>query len=244
MNERMGERGQVLPFIGICLMVLMGVGAIAVDITYIDYQQMRMQSAVDAAAVAGAQQLITHGCPDQTDAKTAAQNDSQVDNFTPSSGVLVQVDNPPTITDGPYQGDNCAVYVNIKVPQTTTWFLKLFNAPSGMPVSVTAVAEMQTTNAGCIYLMKPNVISSFSGANINAPSCGILTNDTASFSNATVKAQSIAYAGPVPATSGTYPEATPTPMIQSRGSMPGDRRLRGHRRQSAFGQRMHGSKLN
>ena len=65
-------------------MVLMGVGALAVDLTYIDYQQMRMQSAADAAAVAGAQQLVTHGCPDESDAKTAAQNDSQVDNFTPS----------------------------------------------------------------------------------------------------------------------------------------------------------------
>ena len=89
-----------------------------------------------------------------------------------------------------------------------------------MPVSTTAVAEMQTTNPSCIYLMKPNVISSFSGANINAPSCGILMNDTASFSSATVKAQSIAYAGAVPATSGTYPEATPTPMIQTQDPCP------------------------
>jgi hypothetical protein len=215
----MGERGQVLPFIGICLMVLMGVGAVAVDITYVDYQQMRMQSAADAAAVAGAQQLVTHGCPDQADAKTAAQNDSQVDNFTPSASVLVQVDNPPTITDGPYQGDNCAVYVNIKVPQTTTWFLKLFNAPSGIAVSTTAVAEMQTTNPGCIYLLKPGVTTSFTGAIINAPSCSILLNDTASFSGSTIKAASIGYAGAVP-TSGTFPEVGPTPMIQTQDPCP------------------------
>jgi Flp pilus assembly protein TadG len=217
----MGQRGQVLPFIGICMMVLMGVGALAVDITYIDYQQMRMQSAVDAAAVAGAQQLVTHGCPDQADAKTAAQNDSQVDNFTAGTGIIIQVDNPPTITDGPYHGDSCAVYVNIKVPQTTTWFLKLFNAPSGMPVATTAVAEMQTTNPGCIYLLNPGVISSFSGANINGPSCGILVNDTASFSSATIKAQSIGIAGAVPASIGsTFPDAAPTPMIQSQDPCP------------------------
>lgn len=219
MNERIGKRGQVLPFIGICFMVLMGVGAIAVDITYIDYQQMRMQSAVDAAAVAGAQQLVAHGCPDQADAKTAAQNDSQIDSFTAGTGVLVQVDNPPTITDGPYQGDNCAVYVNIKVPQTTTWFLKLFNAPSGMPVSVTAVAEMQTTNPGCIYLLNPGVSSSFTNSTITAPSCSILLNDTASASGATIKAQSIGYAGTAPS-GGTYPVATPTPMIQSQDPCP------------------------
>jgi hypothetical protein len=217
----MGQRGQVLPFIGICLMVLMGVGAIAIDITNIDYQQMRMQSAVDAAAVAGAQQLVTHGCPDQADAKTAAQNDSVVDNFVPSASVLVQVDNPPTITDGPYQGDNCAVYVSIKVPQTTTWFLRLFNAPSGMAVATTAVAEMQTTNPGCIYLLNPGVVSSFSGASVNATSCGILVNDTASFSSATIKAQSIGIAGAVPASIGsTFPDAAPTPMIQTQDPCP------------------------
>lgn len=198
----------------------MGVGAIAVDITYVDYQQMRMQSAADAAAVAGAQQLVTHGCPDQADAKTAAQNDSQVDNFVPSASVIVQVDNPPTITDGPYKGDNCAVYVNIKVPQTTTWFLKLFNAPSGIPVSVTAVAEMQTTNPGCIYLMNPGVISTFNGAIVNAPSCGILVNDTASFSSSTIKAQSVGIAGAVPASAGSFPDAAPTPMIQSQDPCP------------------------
>jgi Flp pilus assembly protein TadG len=215
----MGQRGQVLPFIGICLMVLMGVGALAIDITNIDYQQMRMQSAADAAAVAGAQQLVTHGCPDQADAKTAAQNDSQIDNFVPSASVLVQVDNPPTITDGPYQGDNCAVYVNIKVPQTTTWFLKLFNAPSGMAVSVTAVAEAQTTNPGCIYSLKPGVASTFTGAIVNASSCAILLNNTASFSGATIKAQAIGYAGAAPS-GGTFPVATPTPMIQSQDPCP------------------------
>jgi Flp pilus assembly protein TadG len=215
----MGERGQVLPFIGICLMVLMGVGAVAIDVTYLDYQQMRMQSAADAAAVAGAQQLVTHGCPDQSDAKTAAQNDSQVDNFTPSASVLVQVDNPPTATDGPYQGDNCAVYVNIKVPQTTTWFLKLFNAPSGMPVSTTAVAEMQTTNPGCIYSLKPGVSSTFTGAIVTAPSCAILLNNTASFAGSTIRAASIGYAGAVPA-SGTFPQVAPTPMIQTQDPCP------------------------
>jgi hypothetical protein len=107
------------------------------------------------------------------------------------------------------------------VPQTTTWFLKLFNAPSGMPVATTAVAEMQTTNPGCIYLMNPGLISSFSGANVNAPSCGILVNDTASFSSATIKAQSIGIAGAVPASIGsTFPDAAPTPMLQTQDPCP------------------------
>ena len=147
MNKRISERGQALPFIGLCLMVLMGFGAVGVDVGYVHYQQMRIQTATDAAAVAGTQQLIAHGCPDQTDAQTAAQNDSKIDNFTPGSNVDFTVDNPPTAADGPYQGVDCAVAVNIKVPQTTTWFFRLFGASNGLPVSTSAVALMEDTQS-------------------------------------------------------------------------------------------------
>jgi hypothetical protein len=69
--------------------------------------------------------------------------------------------------------------------------------------------------------MNPGLISSFSGANVNAPSCGILVNDTASFSSATIKAQSIGIAGAVPASIGsTFPDAAPTPMLQTQDPCP------------------------
>ena len=107
-NQRNGERGQTLPLIGLTFMVLMGVGAYAIDVGWQEYQQMRMQSATDAAAIAGAQALITHGCPDQPDALTAAKNDANNDNFPVNANTVLTVDNPPNTNDGPYQGNNCA----------------------------------------------------------------------------------------------------------------------------------------
>ncbi len=75
--------------------------------------------------------------------------------------------------DGPYAGVNCAVSVEINVPQTTTWFLKLFNAPSGMPITTQAVALMENNNPGCIFLLNPSVAVTFTGANISASSCAL-----------------------------------------------------------------------
>ncbi|MFY9718667.1 MAG: pilus assembly protein TadG-related protein [Candidatus Cybelea sp.] len=214
MKRRMGERGQALPLIGLSLMVMMGIGALTIDLSYLEYQQTRMQSATDAAAIAGAQQLITHGCPDSADATTAAQNDSQIDNFAPGANTAVTVDNPPSALDGPYQGDNCAVHVSVKVPQSTTWFLKLFGYPS-MPVETSAVAEMQNSNPGCIYLLSPVSQSTFNGDVVNSPGCAILINDTATFNgDSTFAAKGIGYAGAAPIENGTnFTIATPAPML-------------------------------
>jgi Flp pilus assembly protein TadG len=101
-----------------------GIGAAAIDLGYANYQQMRMQSASDAAALAGARALIGGGCPDQTDAATAANSDSTVDNFKAGSNVTVTVDNPPAASDGSYASNPCAVAVTITVPHNADWFLK------------------------------------------------------------------------------------------------------------------------
>jgi|HubBroStandDraft_6_1064221.scaffolds.fasta_scaffold174004_1 Flp pilus assembly protein TadG len=212
--SQFGERGQALPLVGFSLMVLLGFGAVAVDIGYIDYQQQRMQSATDAAAIAGAQQLIKHGCPDQADATTSAQKDAQTKNFALGPNAVFTVDNPPKSTDGPYQGAKCAVYVGIKVPQTTTWFLRLFDKPS-LPVSTSAVALVEDNNPTSIVLLNPSATSSFNGATINAPNSSILINGRATFSGATVNAKSIGYAGGVPS-GGSFTGSPPAPMLPTR----------------------------
>jgi hypothetical protein len=214
MNRRMGERGQALPLIGLSLMVLMGIGAATIDVSNLEYQQTRMQSATDAAAIAGAQALVTRGCPDSADATTAADSDSQTDNFTAGPNVTVAVDNPPTASDGPYQGNNCAVAVTVSVPRTTTWFLKLFGY-SSMPVSTSAVALMTNNNKGCIFMLSPVQDTNFNTSTVTAPTCDIQINGTANFSSSsTVDAAMIGeanYAGSNNA--GTFTAAKPAAML-------------------------------
>lgn len=212
MGTRIGERGQAMPLLGLALMVLMGMGAVSVDVGYLQYQQTRMQSATDAAALAGARALIGGGCPDKTDATTAAENDSTLDNFTAGSNVTVTVDNPPASTDGPYSGNDCAVAVTITVPHNADWFLKLFGYSKGMGISTEAVALEQPKSSNCIVAENPSATISFANATVSAPNCGILINGSPNFSGATVNAQLIGYAGNAP-TSGSFTGASPAKML-------------------------------
>ncbi len=123
MYKRNGNRGQTVPLIGLLFFLLTGFGALAIDMGYVNYQQMRMQTAADNAALAGGQALIAGGCPNQAAANTAAQNNAMTNGFGASDQVSVTVDNPPKITDGPYQNVNCAVSVMVNVQKNATWFL-------------------------------------------------------------------------------------------------------------------------
>ncbi len=187
---------------------------------YLDYQHMRMQNATDDAALSGAKALIPNNCPNQTAANTAAQADANLDGFPAGAQINVTVHNPPLANDGPYAGVNCAVSVEINVPQTTTWFLRLFNAPNGLPITTQAVALMENNNPGCIFLLNPSVVSTFTGAKISASSCALLMNDTATVSGANISMSGIGYAGSSLASGGTYPVATPTPMLPAADPCP------------------------
>ena len=213
MDRYRGQRGQTLPLIGLGLLLTMGFGALAVDMGYLQYQQMRMQTAADNAAVAGAQTLIAGGCPNQTAANTAGQSNAATNGFGQSAQVDVTVDNPPKATDGPYHGVNCAVSVTVSVPKPATWFLN-FLGFGGMPITTQAVALLEQNNPGCIFLLTPGVSSNFSGSSEVLPSCDVLINGTANMNNAEVDAAAIGYAGMAPSESGSnFPVARPTPML-------------------------------
>ena len=179
LNRHRGNRGQTLPAIGFCLMVIMAFGALAVDMGYLDYQHMRMQNATDDAALKGARALIPNSTARIRPRRTRPLKRMPISTASGQSAQInVTVHNPPQANDGPYAGVNCAVSVEINVPQTTTWFLKLFNAPSGMPITTQAVALMENNNPGCIFLLNPSVTDTFTGAYINAPSCALEMNGT------------------------------------------------------------------
>src|SRR6202035_1658911 len=123
--KRRGESGQVLPLIALCMASLMGFGGMAVDVGYWRYQQREQQSATDAAALGGAQQLIYSSCPNQTVANTGAQNDATDNGFVNGAkGVSVVANNPPS--SGTFASSNCAVQVQITSSTVPTFFTRLF----------------------------------------------------------------------------------------------------------------------
>ena len=57
MRAARGERGQILPIVVLALVALLGVAAFAIDVGFAYYAKRQLQSATDAAALAGAQDL-------------------------------------------------------------------------------------------------------------------------------------------------------------------------------------------
>src|SRR5664279_4980316 len=57
MRKARGERGQVLAIVALALVALLGISAFAIDVGYAYYAKRQLQSATDAAALAGAQDL-------------------------------------------------------------------------------------------------------------------------------------------------------------------------------------------
>ncbi len=214
MRIRTGQKGQVLPLIAISLAVLMGFAGIGVDVGYLEYRQQTQQTATDAAAAGGAEALVRAGCPNPTAAANAAYANAASNGYANGGNVTVTPNNPPL--SGPFASNPCAVSVTIASSHVATFFSKLFGYPNGMPESTMAVAEVSSTATACVYLLSMSQVSDISNANINAPGCGIVINDTANMSNSTINALSISYAGSAPNISGaSFPEGAPAPALPS-----------------------------
>lgn len=206
-----GESGQVLPLIAICLAALMGFGGMAVDVGYWRYHQREQQSAADAAALGGAQQLIFSGCPNQSAALTAAKNDATNNGFTDgNNGVTVTASNPPS--SGPFASNNCAITATINSSKVATFLTKVFGRNT-MAESTQATAAVVADGPGCIYMLGTGQNTNFNGATVQASKCSIFVNGSANFNGANVNAGAIGegnYGGSN--NGGTFTGATPAPM--------------------------------
>jgi hypothetical protein len=212
MTTRRGQKGQVLPLVGISLAALLGFAGLAVDVGYLEYWQQQQQTVTDSAAIGGAQQLTRSSCTGSAAAETAAQNDAGTNGFAPGGNVGVTAVTPPS--SGPYAGNACAISVQISTQHVSTFFTRLFGYPQGMTETTSAVAAAASNGLGCIYLLLPASSSIFNGDTFEAPQCGVLINDTATFNGDPIfEAPYIGYAGSAPTENGTtFTEATPAPM--------------------------------
>ena len=73
--------GAVVPMVAILMVVILGMVAFAVDIGYLSVVQKEMQNAADAAAMAGASQLLDRGAlrgsPNQAATNSAVRTEAQ-----------------------------------------------------------------------------------------------------------------------------------------------------------------------
>ena len=125
MRRARAERGQILGVVALALVALLGIAAFSIDVGYAYYAKRQLQSATDAAALAGAQDL-----PNGTNAiasATAYANANTPPNLT-GFGFTYQVSCTATAISA--VGCNAAVNPNqltvSGTASTNTWFAKIF----------------------------------------------------------------------------------------------------------------------
>jgi hypothetical protein len=174
MNQHHGSRGQVLPLVAICLVVLLGFGGMAVDVGYLQYEQRQQQTAADSGALAGAEYLLKNGgCAiGGTGWQQAARDDSARNGYTHGGTVTVNVNHP--VASGPFAGDPCAVQVQVTSPHQT-FFAKLFGLAGDETTE--AVATISANNNTCAYFLSTTTNTTFDGGTLYGPGCALLTNN-------------------------------------------------------------------
>ena len=189
MRDFKGERGQVLPFVAICLTVLMGFSAFAVDVGYLRYQMRLQQTAADAGALAGAHELLFN--PSQPAAEAAAKADA-LKNGIANSNVIVYY--PPR--SGPFTGDTSAVEVIVSVPQAP--FFSGVIGYSSNTVTARAVAKAEVGDGqACFFVMQNQLNINSVHANLQLPTCGVMVNGDIKGQNGTVVATYLAATGTI-----------------------------------------------
>ena len=124
MRRARGERGQILAVVALALVALLGVAAFSIDVGYAYYAKRQLQSATDAAALAGAQDL-----PNATNAIATATDYAQ-DN-TPAN-LSFSFTYTTTCTATAVVATGCVSTVNPNqltvagTAVTNTWFAKIF----------------------------------------------------------------------------------------------------------------------
>ena len=210
-NGLRGARpGQALPILAGATALILGLCGLAVDVGLLYTARRSMQTAADAAAVAGATALR-----DAQTVSSAARAAATLNGFTNGSNdVSVAVNNPPL--SGTYSGNTSYVEVVVSQPQTT-YFLRVLGYNT-VDVSSRAVSGT-ISGPACMYSLDPTASNAFvvSGGSPVTANCGALIRSNSSSGlvvsgGSTLTATSI---GVVAAGySGSSSTITPTPTVR------------------------------
>jgi Flp pilus assembly protein TadG len=161
------EQGQSMIFVALCMTVLIGFIGVSVDAGHFRYVERTMQTAADAAALAGAMEVrICGGVQNCQTMQTSAQNaivenGYSVDNLltdcsgSPSTGLTLMIDNPPCAdSSDPNNGPLKLNYVEAVVTnQVPTYFARILGIST---ITATTRAEAERGIGGpCIYALDP-----------------------------------------------------------------------------------------
>lgn len=207
------ERGQTIILVALSIPLLLGFIGIATDVGLLFKDKRTLQTAADAAAIAGALHYK------YTDWQTVAKNASKDNGYQDgSNGVSVKVNDQPTWAASNYYNVKGFIEATVSKPESTI-FLSIFGFRA-VTVSARAVAANLASGSGCIYTTGATGTTFTVNGNVTvtAPSCGLVveSNDPSAMlvhgTSASVTFASIGIVGGL-STSGS-PSITPPNPVQ------------------------------
>src|SRR6202171_4471906 len=165
------HQGQMMAVATLSLLVLIAFVSLAVDVGYLWSERRHMQTAADAASIAGATALRYN-----QSYVSAATGTSTLNGFSNGQkGVTVTVNNPPS--SGPYSSDSSYVEGVVKKPEPT-YFLRVIGYKT-MNVSARAVAS-SLSGPNCIYALDPTGSGSVhtDGGDVITSNCGVIVDSS------------------------------------------------------------------
>lgn len=176
------ERGQVLVMTVLSMGMLLGTIGLAVDAGVLFRARRNMQTAADAAAMAGATEMFYNGSANVKPQAYAAAKANGVDNTVPGNNVIV--------TTSPNLGGAACVscvQVQLSTPNPTifmaavTHYLYRSSSFDSINVSAQAVAGAPGISQTCMYVMKPtgsDTLHLHGAGDINGTGCVVYVNSS------------------------------------------------------------------
>jgi len=218
------EEGQTLVLTALCGSALLGFIALALDVGVLFHTRREIQTAADAAALAGAADYLYN--QSKSSARTAACNAAAANGFSGTcttsgtggvcsgTGTTICVNIPPVVGPNTTTAGN---FIEAVVAQPTS---TIFRSGS-VAVNARAVAATPTNGQACIWLMAPSgpAFDVQGNYDIEATGCGIYVNSNTSDAmgvtgnGGTVNSQFIDVVG----NSTLQHQTTPTPATMNSG---------------------------
>jgi len=183
------ESGQTLVLSALCLFVLMGAMALAVDVGHMRYQQQQLQTVADAAALAGALEVSSCGSTSNCSAMQNAAKSAVSENGlgTPtvvtqcgssnSSGVVLQLNNGPCALGGSDPNNANKQFVEAVVTKKQSTFFAAILGWKQLNLAARSEATVSGTGGGCsnCCVLSNSIEFNASNGNMNM-TCGIQDN--------------------------------------------------------------------
>lgn len=166
------QRGNALVIVAAVMPMLIGAGAIGMDVTQWALAKRRLQRTADSAALAGAHALQWRLAP-----KAAAERDLKLNNQVPFSSTPI-IESAPTVGD--YKGDTLAVRVHLTTAPTLAFVSYLMSGSTEIAAEATAAVVQDPKY--CVLALEASTVAgvSFEGSSSVGLDCGIGTNSQGS----------------------------------------------------------------